>query len=756
MEGKIVAICQFGGAFGTNQDGTLSYTGGDAHAIDVDHNMKIEDFKAELITMFACDSNSFIIKYLLPSNRRTLISVSNDKDLQRMVNFSAGSVTIDVFLVSKIGKRPDKIMAIEAAPDLRSIIPAGGDELAFAMPENEIIESGIKRQKVSDGWDKLITGVGQAFDDVKDFRDALHKFAIGKGFMYKFLKNDTTRVTAVCTAKECQWRIHASTTSSKQKVLIKTFNNIHTCEVDFGKDGHRLANQKWVASIIKEKLKETPHYKPRDIASDLHRDYGISLNYTQAWRGKSFAKRELINSSEEEVCSNQLPWFCERIEKTNPGSVAILDTSDDSRFDRLFVAFNASLHGFQHGCRPLVFLDGISLKMSRQWKILTATSVDAENDAFPVAFAIALLENEENWIWFLEQLKTVLSAHPVPITFVSNRQNGLAEAVPQVFEDSYHGLCLSHLLNDYEVQLEELIPEETLTEQVKQELIDNLKQAAYAYKSEEFNGYIESIKVISNEVGQWILENQPELWANASFKGLRHDSLSSSAPDLFNLWLGKVGRQEPTVIQIIDWIRCKLMEMLYMRRESSNAWSDIISPSVNQRLIQEQSSRSSCSLEVIPSTTNNVYEVRESSGITDMDTNADVVNIVNIETWECSCRKWQVSGLPCVHMIGVVERNAEEGGGCLYDYCSKYFRTELYRLTYSESIIPIPDVGRPILVDSPQKYPLRTPRPPGRPKQRPIEPQRIISKRSVQCSKCKEYGHNKSTCKSPQILSLSS
>jgi hypothetical protein len=37
-------------------------------------------------------------------------------------------------------------------------------------------------------WDDIIKGVGQEFDNVKDFRAQLCKYAIGKGFVYRFIK----------------------------------------------------------------------------------------------------------------------------------------------------------------------------------------------------------------------------------------------------------------------------------------------------------------------------------------------------------------------------------------------------------------------------------------------------------------------------------------------------------------------------------------------------------------------------------------
>lgn len=98
---KIIAICQSGGEFVTNKDGSLSYTGGEAFAIDIDQHTELNDFKSEIAEMFNFSFDTMIIKYFLPGNKKTLITISKDKDLQRMVNFLGDSVTVDVFIMSE-------------------------------------------------------------------------------------------------------------------------------------------------------------------------------------------------------------------------------------------------------------------------------------------------------------------------------------------------------------------------------------------------------------------------------------------------------------------------------------------------------------------------------------------------------------------------------------------------------------------------------------------------------------------------------
>lgn len=77
---KLIAICQSGGEFEADKDGLMTYKGGEAHAIDIDDEMKFNDFKMEVAEMFNWSTDILSMKYFLPGNKKTLITISNDKD----------------------------------------------------------------------------------------------------------------------------------------------------------------------------------------------------------------------------------------------------------------------------------------------------------------------------------------------------------------------------------------------------------------------------------------------------------------------------------------------------------------------------------------------------------------------------------------------------------------------------------------------------------------------------------------------------
>lgn len=571
-------------------------------------------------------------------------------------------------------------------------------------------------------WENSITGEHQQFNSVHDFREALRKYSIAHGFAYVYKNNDSRRVTAKCKAEGCPWRIHASKLSTTQLFRIKKMNGTHTCGVGNGTTNRSQATKKLVASIVKEKLRDTPNYRPKEIANDIRRDFGIELRYSQAWRGMESAREELQGSYKEAY--NQLPWLCEKMVETNPGSVATLVTRDDLSFHRLFVSFHASLFGFQNGCRPLLFLDTMTLKSRYQGELLTATAVDGNDNIFPVAFAIVDVVSDDNWHWFLGQLQSVVSMSQ-SITFVADRQNGISESLAEIFQNCHHAYCLHHLTENLKNNLKG-----PFTQEVIRVIVTQFYDAAYAPTLEGFRKCTESIKNISPEAYEWVVQSEPEHWANAFFRGSRHNHLTSDIAESFYSWVSELPGLP--IVQLIDTMRRKMMELIYTRRVESDLWSTRLTPSSEEKL-QKESTRAR-SLEVLfsPGSTS---EVRDDS---------DAIHVVNVDHWDCSCRGWQITGLPCMHALAVFEHTDRN----VNDYCSKYFTVETYQLTYSESINPVPTAGRPVHRESSpvQVHPPCVRRPAGRPKKRRIRSQGVV-KRPLHCSRCKGLGHNKATCR---------
>ena len=127
---------------------------------------------------------------------------------------------------------------------------------------------------------------------------------------------------------------------------------------------------------------------------------------------------------------------------------------------------------------------------------------------------------------------------------------------------------------------------------------------------------------------------------------------------------------------------------------------------------------------------------------------------VNLTTRECSCRKWFLTGLPCVHDIASMRFMELD----FYQFVPEEYRKERYEECYRPIFHPVNGKAlweRTAYTDL-QSPPIK--RQPGRPKKkRNKDPSELLRedgqmKRAsyeTKCSRCHQPGHNKATCKLP-------
>jgi len=127
-------------------------------------------------------------------------------------------------------------------------------------------------------------------------RLALIYYSIAEKIVYKFVKNDKTRIHIECSKKEdtcCAWRLYASRMTYNTRFAIKIYNLDRTFGGDMGTDWHMRASRKCVAFIIQNILKHRPTYTACDARKDFKAIYGVALNYDKVWWEKELAQHEI-------------------------------------------------------------------------------------------------------------------------------------------------------------------------------------------------------------------------------------------------------------------------------------------------------------------------------------------------------------------------------------------------------------------------------------------------------------------------------
>ncbi|KAF8392043.1 hypothetical protein HHK36_022383 [Tetracentron sinense] len=559
--------------------------------------------------------------------------------------------------------------------------------------------------------------IGQEFPDVETCRRTLKEIAIALHFDLRIVKSDRSRFIAKCSKEGCPWRVHAAKCPGVSTFSIRTLHGEHTCE-GVRNLHHQQASIGWVARSVEARLRDNPQYKPKEILQDIREEHGVAVSYMQAWRGKERSMAAVHGTFEEGY--SFLPAYCEQIRKTNPGSIALVfATGQENCFHRLFISYRASIYGFINACRPLLEFDRAHLKGKYLGTILCAAAVDADDALFPLAMAIVDVESDENWMWFLSELRKLLGVNTenMPrLTILSDRQKGIVEAVETHFPSAFHGFCLRHVSENFRDEFKNT------------KLVNIFWNAVYALTAVEFESKITEMLEISQDVLQWFNRFPPRLWAVAYFEGVRYGHFALGVTELLYNWALE-GHELP-IVQMMEHIRHQLILWFNNRRNMGMSWTSILVPSAEKRML-EAIADARC------------YQVLRANEVEFEIVSTERTNIVDIRSRCCSCRRWQIYGLPCAHAAAALV-SCGQNAHLFAEHC---FTVANYCETYSQMINPIPDkslwkeqgegAGSASTKVDVTIRPPKTRRPPGRPKKKVL---RIESfkrpKRLVQCGRC--------------------
>lgn len=569
--------------------------------------------------------------------------------------------------------------------------------------------------------------IGREFPDVETCRRTLKDIAISLHFDLRIVKSDRSRFIAKCSKEGCPWRVHVAKCAGVPTFSVRTLQGEHTCK---GVESlhHNQASVGWVARSVEARIRNNPQVKPKEILQDIHDQHGVVVSYMQAWRGKERTMAALHGTFEEGF--RLLPAYCEQLRKANPGSIAsVFATGHENCFHRLFISFSASIYGFINACRPLLELDRAHLKGKYLGTLLCAAAVDADDAVFPLAIAIVDLETDENWMWFMSELRKLLGVNTdnMPrLTILSERQKGTVEAVETHFPSAFHGFCLRYVSENFRDTFKNT------------KLVNIFWNAVYALTTTEFENRVPEMLEIAPDVMRWLRLFPPHLWAVAYFKGVRYGHFTLGVTEILYNWALEC--HELPIVQAVEHIRCQWASWFSDRLNIGMRWNSIIVPSAEKR-IMEAVADARC------------YQVLRANEVEFEIVSTERTNIVDIRSRVCSCRRWELYGLPCAHAAAALISCGQNS----HLFAEECFTVASYRETYSQMIHPVPDkslwkesgegasgggANIDILIRPP-----KTRRPPGRPKKKILRAENIKRpKRVVQCGRCHLLGHSQKKC----------
>ncbi|XP_012833675.1 PREDICTED: uncharacterized protein LOC105954550 [Erythranthe guttata] len=528
---------------------------------------------------------------------------------------------INVVIKQRLG---DGRGLVGLAPVLPNTYERDADRGVFSVNPRSLVTAGPP-QLMTASWANLITDVGQVFEGgAKDFWKALCLYAIEMGFEFRYVKNEHVRVTAVCKdrdVKDCMWRIHASIEHANGFFYIRRYVKHHTSGSGFATSSKKRLTSDIIAELVMCEVRSKPGWVANDVVVHAKLHFGIDISYYVGWRTIQASKEDIFG--DHTTSYSYLPSYFDELVRTNPESVYHLDIDQaTNRFRRCFFAVGACLMGFK-SCWPVLSVDGTFLKGKHRGILLAAVGKDGQNER--------------------------------TLTFVSDRNSDILKGVKNIYPGCFHSFCVYHVENN----LMNKFRGSTAT--FRKAISFQFNACVYAATREEFDQNMELFRKNGGpRVDNFLCNLPPENWAHAYFGGRRYGQVASSGVESWNSSLSDV-RGLP-ITNMIDGIRSKMMVDMCFASNIALKWTSVLCQKVQDMidgLVQD------ARVITARQASDDLYEVL-----------SDPVAIVDIRSRSCSCRMWQINGLPCVHAVCVLFKYKKTGG---YDYFDEHFRTDCYR-----------------------------------------------------------------------------
>lgn len=604
-------------------------------------------------------------------------------------------------------------------------------ELVRKKPKWDVYDPNV------DMW-KFEPTEGMKFADKEEFKRAMSDWSVAQGKSLHWERNCNEYVIVGCK-EGCPFYIYASPMNTEASFQIKTFINVHHCSHDYNLP---LAKTKWLSEKYHEKIVSNPSWKLKDFQKDVRHTYSFDATFSSLRRAKKMALGEVESTLVNHYAK---VWdYAEEIKRADPETtvkvhVDRVDLSQPAYFKRFYCCFSATKKGWIKGCRPVIGMDGCFLKHFCKGQLLTAIGRDGNNQMFPIAWAVVELENNDSWSWFVELLVDDLQLGVGGgLTILSDQQKGLENAVEKWLPKCEHRFCARHVYANFRKKY------------TGKFFKGKFWAAAKTGTAQEFNAILAEIKG-HKEHGPLAYEHlmknvNPEKWARAFFMFFsKCDAVENNMCETFNGCI--LEARGKLLIYMLEEIRVYIIERMQRQRDLVQKWIDqelVLCPRIKKKLdIHIENSKYYHALYL----GDLQYEVKHLNGSEGF--------VVDLRAKTCSCRRWNLSGLPCSHAVTCIFKKKDD----VLDYIVEWYKVDKMKQAYDFYIKPLngEKMWPKSSIDPP--LPPQARRMPGRPKkqrrrEQHEEPQKrrfSISRAGlvITCSRCKEPGHNKSSCKNP-------
>ncbi|XP_038713370.1 uncharacterized protein LOC120007236 [Tripterygium wilfordii] len=497
----------------------------------------------------------------------------------------------------------------------------------------------------------------------------------------------------------------------------------HTCTNASLNQRHKQLNSEYLSEEVFSLVKADLKINIAAIQAHAETHLGYSVSYRQAWTAKQKVMEKLFGTFEESY--NVLPRFFHALQISNPGSVVNFHHKEviggAAVFERVFWAFAPCIVGFQF-CRRLISIDGTHLYGKYKGKLLIAVAFDANNGLFPLCYALVDNENNSNWEWFIDCIRTYVTDR-AGICELSDRHASIKGAMRERWPEplAYHRFCSRHFVSNF---------------------MDKFKDTQL---KEKFDLWMSRMKTYKPEAWTYLQKDGVEKWALSYDDGHRYGNMTTNMSEIFNSVL-EGGRFLPVtaLVQLTFYLSNKYFVMRRIEVGNSRAEGREWPPQVLADIFRERESSKRQHVRMFnhnPPTFHITTRVRR----TDNNQGGVRCHVVCLlqGSESCSCNMWRLYHRPCSHVFAACSAMNIGYSHLMEDY----FTLSAYANCYRPTFYPIPDetqwpeyTGPRILPDPDLRRSKKS-----RPKSTRLTNGMDMreAKSHYKCSICHQSGHNK-------------
>ena len=169
-----------------------------------------------------------------------------------------------------------------------------------------------------------------------------------------------------------------------------------------------MVNARRIAEKYEKFVMANPAWKAHHMRATVKEEMGADVSISQCRRAKSLVMKKALDANQDQY-SYMFNYQLELL-RSNPDSTVIVKLEPEPYFQRIYICLDALKKGFNSGCRRVVGLDGCFFKGATNGELMCAVGRDANNQIYPVAWAVVEKENNDSWDWFCDILFRDLGA----------------------------------------------------------------------------------------------------------------------------------------------------------------------------------------------------------------------------------------------------------------------------------------------------------------------------------------------------------